>query len=215
MSTSDDTTIPMFRQCGQCKNEFPLTADYFYPNKKNRYGLKTSCKVCDKAKAKRWQTENADKVREVKRKSRQKHQQRYNEESKRRYHEDETVRQKHAGRTKSWKSRNIDRNNALQRKRRDTPYHRMQNRLAQQRRKENTLVTEEQVREMWEELQGRCAYCGISIFIEMERDVTIEHITPITRGGGGESNNLTLICALCNTSKNNRLYEEWKAVRGW
>lgn len=215
MSTSEYTTTPMFRQCSQCKNEYPLSVDYFYPNKKNRYGLKTSCKVCDKAKAKRWHAENVEKTREIKRKSREKHQERYNAELRRRWREDMTFRKKHSGRTKLWKSRNVDQNNALQRKRRDTPYHRMQNRLAQQRRKENTNVTEEQIHEMWEELQGRCAYCGVSIFIDGNRDVTIEHIVPITRGGTDNPENLTLICHLCNCSKNNRLYEEWVKVRGW
>lgn len=215
MSTSDDTTIPMFRQCGQCKNEFPLTIDYFYKRKQNRHGFTTFCRDCINENTKRWQSQNADKTREIKRKSAEKNKQKNNEKSRQRYREDESYRKRLKKHSDKWESRNKARINAKLRQRRDNPRYRMQNRLAQQHRKENTLLTEERVREMWEELQGRCAYCGISIFLEMERDTTIEHIVPITRGGNGESHNLTLICALCNTSKNNRLYEEWKAVRGW
>jgi len=45
---------------------------------------------------------------------------------------------------------------------------------------------------------GRCQGCG------REEDLEIDHILPISRGGGNQIDNLTLLCRHCNSSKGNR-----------
>lgn len=49
-----------------------------------------------------------------------------------------------------------------------------------------------------------CTYCGDS-----DAD-TIDHVVPLSRGGGNELENLVLACRSCNTAKGTRIYpDEW------
>lgn len=53
---------------------------------------------------------------------------------------------------------------------------------------------------------GCCAYCGIEVFYDIygAQLATIDHITPKSKGGGGNSkSNLTLSCLSCNQIKSN------------
>lgn len=67
---------------------------------------------------------------------------------------------------------------------------------------ENTLTEKE-----WQELivlfNGVCAYCG------KKRKLTQDHIIPITKGGGYTKNNIIPCCGSCNSSKQNKNFEEW------
>jgi 5-methylcytosine-specific restriction endonuclease McrA len=48
----------------------------------------------------------------------------------------------------------------------------------------------------------RCSYCGC------EKNLTIDHIIPSSRGGSNDWSNLTSCCGPCNTKKANRTPEE-------
>lgn len=50
--------------------------------------------------------------------------------------------------------------------------------------------------------QGVCCFCFGS-------GGTVEHLTPITRGGDNNYNNLITLCSSCNSSKNNQTFLEW------
>jgi len=50
----------------------------------------------------------------------------------------------------------------------------------------------------------KCVYCG------SERDITVDHVVPIARGGSHEMGNLAACCAECNSSKGDKTVEEWK-----
>jgi len=52
-----------------------------------------------------------------------------------------------------------------------------------------------------------CVYCFA------EDDLSVDHITPITKGGRHVIENLTRACLSCNTSKGAKALEEWFAVR--
>lgn len=45
--------------------------------------------------------------------------------------------------------------------------------------------------------RGRCAYCRCNI----SNRYTVDHITPVIRGGSNDPNNLQLTCKPCNSSK--------------
>lgn len=45
----------------------------------------------------------------------------------------------------------------------------------------------------------KCRMCG-----ETEKPLHLDHITPSSRGGGNERENLQTLCETCNTSKGNR-----------
>jgi len=48
-----------------------------------------------------------------------------------------------------------------------------------------------------------CQYCGT------DRDLTIDHILPQSRGGKDTWENLVACCYVCNNTKDNRTPEEW------
>lgn len=50
---------------------------------------------------------------------------------------------------------------------------------------------------------GRCAYCGAS------RELQIDHLLPVSRGGGDEIQNLTLACVDCNKKKGTQTAAEF------
>lgn len=53
-------------------------------------------------------------------------------------------------------------------------------------------------------VQQPCAYCSAT------ENITIDHITPLSRGGRHEASNLAPACFSCNSSKCDRLLSEWK-----
>ena len=57
-------------------------------------------------------------------------------------------------------------------------------------------------REAWERkllrLNGKCQWCGTS------EKITIDHITPLSKGGTNDIDNLQPLCIHCNTSKGNK-----------
>lgn len=67
--------------------------------------------------------------------------------------------------------------------------------------------------EVWKIIKARifrrdnytCRYCG-------DRGVLLEcdHITPLSRGGNNDDENLTAACSACNRSKSAKMIHEWK-----
>ena len=59
----------------------------------------------------------------------------------------------------------------------------------------------------FEQLMGfqdsRCVYCRV------KTKLTIDHVIPLSRGGSHSWENLVLACQTCNSSKHNKLLEEW------
>jgi len=58
----------------------------------------------------------------------------------------------------------------------------------------------------------RCGVCGGRI--EQMKDVTLDHITPRSRGGSDTIDNLQLAHYRCNQSKADLLPDEWAALQG-
>ena len=53
---------------------------------------------------------------------------------------------------------------------------------------------------------GKCGYCGASV---PPKELTMDHVIPLTRGGRSEKNNLMPCCKDCNTKKKVALPQEW------
>lgn len=62
---------------------------------------------------------------------------------------------------------------------------------------------------IYEEQDGLCAYCGIRLFDEYE----VDHYQPLAKGGANSVDNLFCVCLECNSSKRDKLPEEWIAWR--
>ena len=56
--------------------------------------------------------------------------------------------------------------------------------------------------------EGRCYFCGRKM---KPKDLTMEHIIPLIRGGKTTKSNVVPACKECNTEKNYLLPVEWEA----
>jgi 5-methylcytosine-specific restriction endonuclease McrA len=63
-------------------------------------------------------------------------------------------------------------------------------------------VTPAEIRLLFEVFDGKCAYCGERP--EKERDLTLDHIVPISENGRNSLSNLIPVCAFENKSKSNK-----------
>lgn len=57
------------------------------------------------------------------------------------------------------------------------------------------------------EAGGPCTYCGA------QDPRTVDHITPVARGGKDHPRNLTIACLSCNSAKCDRTPDEWRVAR--
>jgi 5-methylcytosine-specific restriction endonuclease McrA len=55
--------------------------------------------------------------------------------------------------------------------------------------------------------EGKCFYCGMSV---MSKDLTMDHIIPIIRGGKSAKGNVVPACKACNSKKKHSLPMEWE-----
>lgn len=60
----------------------------------------------------------------------------------------------------------------------------------------------------WDRLVARfdgcCAYCG------ERKDLTLDHVVPVSRGGRHAAGNFLPACVSCNSSKNDKFLAEWR-----
>ena len=66
---------------------------------------------------------------------------------------------------------------------------------------ENTFTAEER-RKLYEGQDGKCKYCGGEFSF---KEITNDHVIPISKGGSHTKENIALACRLCNSSKGNRM----------
>lgn len=82
------------------------------------------------------------------------------------------------------------------------------NHEAYKRGSEATLEAEDYV--LWSlAWRGRCAYCGGL------RPGLMEHMVPLSRGGGNTLANVVPACVGCNNRKKNQTVEEWLGPEGY
>lgn len=65
-----------------------------------------------------------------------------------------------------------------------------------------------QLRQMYEDQDGLCAYCERELHGKFDAD----HMVPLSRGGSNNWDNIALACASCNSRKNTKTAEEFWEV---
>jgi len=55
--------------------------------------------------------------------------------------------------------------------------------------------------------EGKCFYCGAAV---ISKDLTMDHIIPVIRGGKSTKGNLVPACKDCNNKKKHSLPMEWE-----
>lgn len=68
----------------------------------------------------------------------------------------------------------------------------------------SALVTDSWVGSMFSLYDNRCVYCLETCL------PTMDHVVPVSRGGKHEQENIVPACHPCNSSKRDRLVDEWK-----
>ena len=97
----------------------------------------------------------------------------------------------------------------------DTPEkHRINghNRRARKRTNGGTFNFKE-LNELFEKQEGFCVYCGELLYSSFDKDIHIDHKTPISRGGSNDISNIALSCATCNLQKGAKTAEEFIQTR--
>ena len=78
-------------------------------------------------------------------------------------------------------------------------------RRARLRNAETFIVTKKDCLRLVDRYRGCCAYCG------EKKDLTTEHVVPLSRGGRHSVGNIVPACFRCNSSKNARFLTEWRS----
>ena len=214
MDTPDSTTVT--RKCCICGEEFPLTSEYWHKDKKARFGLRYSCKVCTRQKAKRrldenrernkeacknWYANNRDVVDAYREKNAEhiaekKRKWRKNNPDKAKKHKSDSQKRNRASanaRSKRFRERHPDKMRAKSRV------------DAHQRRTANGEFTAQDIDLLYRSQRGKCWWCGKPLGAAYH----IDHRIPLVRGGTNAPENLCLTCPPCNLSKGAKLPHEW------
>lgn len=217
------------KQCVRCKDFHPPTLEYFHSNKRRKDGLSTWCKSCANAARKQHVIDHPEVKQAYKERNRKRIQQYDNEyyathpkrqESQRKRTNDKRNKDIEADRKRSREygrahiAEIVERNKEWAKNNPERYKQIMANRYARDKNAEGSY-TEEDLNTIYEELSGRCAYCGISIYWGVFRDVHIDHIQPLSKGGTNWPDNITLACKSCNCSKSSKTLSDWLLTRGW
>jgi 5-methylcytosine-specific restriction endonuclease McrA len=178
------------KRCSKCGEEKPATAEYFFRQKGQRYGLRPECKICKAI----YNSANKERINQVTRAYRAAHKKR-NSEYFREYY-------------RRWRKANPEL--AIQKQRAYVNANREHIRSLDRRRKarkRNALGvhTADDIRAQHKAQRGKCYYCQ-----EKVGDIyDVDHVIPLSRGGSNGPENLVIACVSCNRSKNNKLPHEW------
>ena len=61
-------------------------------------------------------------------------------------------------------------------------------------------------RQLLEEWDNECAYCG---YKQRNRELTVDHVTPLSKLGDDSYENQVPCCRACNLSKGNQSVRQW------
>lgn len=82
-------------------------------------------------------------------------------------------------------------------------------RRVKMRNNDDFKITSSVIQDILDNSDGKCAYCGK----DCKENYHIDHIMPVSRGGGNNIDNLCLSCPPCNWSKGDKTAEEFIKYR--
>ncbi len=214
------------RKCSVCKKSLPLTSEHWHKDRQALHGLCYRCKECTKFVKQKWVDDNRERAREYRRQ--------YYAENRERFQE---YKRENAGliteQKRQWRKSNpemVKRHKLASQRRHPESHTRRQKRWRKNRPEADKAIvhrrlarkanahgthTADDIRDLYELQNGHCAYCGITIYFDLPKDIHTDHMTPLSRTGGNSPDNLVLACEDCNLSKGSKTPAEWEAMRGW
>lgn len=179
MPVPDENGVPSL-QCSACNVRQPSTS--FYLRKEGTYSL--TCKVCQRERGYAYVAENRERVAAYK-----KQWGRDSAPSRRAKYAtaDKVVKALRVQKAKDWQERNPERRTAIS-----------QNYKHRRRAQEDGGISSAGLM-AWKRAQQKiCYWCGI----ECAKSATVDHYTPLAKGGKHEASNLVIACRPCNAKKN-------------
>lgn len=180
------------RECHVCQQVLPIGN---FRRRKDRGTYKHTCRVCESVRLKEWTASEAGRKAKKKYLKSDKY-----KEFRRRYEAGEKRRRQVR---------------AAANRRRKKPHYRIKARLYCARRRARLLEAEGNFeKEDWiqvlSEQKNKCCYCGTEFTEEIPP--TIDHKTPLSRGGSHDISNIVVACRTCNSKKWTKTYEEFIQV---
>lgn len=178
--------------CKDCGNELPTTVEYFYKNKSSSDGLHSWCKECTKKRASKWQKDNPERYKEIRKGTEEKPRTKL-------LKREMNQRLLKEGKRKDWQNNNKDKISEYVRNKRENKTHNISN-------------------EEWENCKNyfhyRCAYCGLAIeehYIRFKGQIRLGdfHREHVDDKGANDLSNCIPACKSCNSKKNILTLDEW------
>jgi 5-methylcytosine-specific restriction endonuclease McrA len=214
------------RICPRCKQEKPLTNEYFGKSSVNKNGFRTQCLECARImcldyaeKHRKRLLENATKYYQEHKEEKKIYNKKYQSANGKKYRKEhkETIalsskkyylknKDKYNEYSKKWKNEHKDKAKFSCLKYRKAHMEKVYNWNNARRSRKNCLESS-LTNEQWEEIKlhfdNKCAYCG------KEESLTREHFIPLSKGGEYTINNIIPVCKSCNSSKLDKDFFEW------
>lgn len=193
------------KACTKCHVVLPATTEYFGKHKLGRNGLHSSCKECERVRARAYRKAHPEKRRKSARKWEESNRERYLAIKKANYQRNRPARleQERLRRAENpeyfkqkwqeWKERNPSASQVI-----------VRNRRAKLKAAEGVHSVRD-ILTMLEGQNGLCAYCECELGTSYE----VDHMTPVCKGGRNDWPNLAIACRACNRAKGTKTAEEF------
>lgn len=214
-----------WKQCSTCPNSYIATPDFFSRDRTKSDGLRTTCKLCEKARKEAYQQTHKEEIRKrsmlyradhreecaaYKRQHQQgeqykqyqrqyylEHKEQLNEQGRQYYLEhQEEARERQRKYLRSEQGRAVGRAHKHKRK-------------AQKKAVEGSY-TSQQLQEQLQRQRSRCYYCKVKLGDLYH----VDHIVPLSKDGTNNIDNIVLACPPCNLHKSAKLLHEWNGSGG-
>ena len=182
---------PQSKPCSVCGEDKPLGA--FGPQPHGKYGRRAACNQCRKIEHRDYYERHREQVLTRCAEYRAEHPDRVSDIQARSYAAHRKVRSRQRS---QWRKQNPDACRA-----------RTMSANARRRARRASATgsfTQADVDAQYKRQRGRCYWCGERV----GRKYHVDHVVPLSRGGGNGPENLVISCATCNVRKNDRLPHE-------
>lgn len=207
-----DLSIPPQKQCTTCLKFLPATTEYFYKSKTGKYGICSTCKMCQhtyeqsrKEYQKAYRDAHKEEIAASSRAYRETHKA---QDTARKKEYQQKYKERGTACTKRYQDRHKDRVVAYKKRYREThmDQYKAQCRSARQNRrarikKAEGKHTSADVRKQYANQKGKCYYCRAKVDINYH----VDHVIPLAKGGSNNPENLVIACPACNRHKNDKI----------
>ena len=203
-----EISLTRFKQCNKCKCTKPAATTFFHRCKAAKDGLQYRCKVCQYTRKIDDEQANPERKKARSARSYQRHKEKRKAEARQYYEEN---REAQLAKRREWYVKNRKRMLVLG----EAYYQANKERFFEWRDARRARLanaegryTRQDVKDLYVEQDGRCAYCNC----ELNGTYHVDHVIPLVRGGSNSPDNLALACPTCNLRKNSRTAEEFMEV---